>query len=1324
MSTGEASRGSGYRPPKPLELGSDKLPAWRIFKRRWANYTLLSGLSKKDRDYQVAAIENCLGDDAMTLYEGFTFDTDDDSRTVAQIIAAFDSYTKGEINITYERYNFNKCDQAEGESFDDFYAKLRVLVKTCDFDTMLDSLLRDRIVLGIRDSDTRQDLLKERQLTLTDCVSMCRAAESARAHTSALGTTTAVHAVRREKRMTAPSAECRFCGRQHEFKKESCPAFGKSCSKCGRQNHFAVKCRGRQMQQEEPQRHNTPFRRQRPKNQPVQHINDDSTDDRPTDLPSDDDDWVYSVSRTAPRDAKCSLLVGRRPVTFQIDTGSSVNLLPVEHASNVRPYPGLLTTWDKSVVRPMGKCDMRVINPRNKQTSIIEFVVFDDPQCQPLLGFETSQSLGLVSINVNNFDQVHSIASSDQYKSLFDGALGRLPGEPHHLRVTADAVPSVMANRRVPIAVREPLRAELDRLVTDGVLVPVEEPTPWVSQLVVTTKRSGAIRVCVDPHNLNKVLQRERFSLPVLEDVLHELRDAAMFSKADLASGYWHVELDTESSLLTTFQTCYGRYRWLRLPFGTTVSSEVFQRRLLEALSGLAGVVCIADDIIIHGTDKQDHDKHLTAFLDRCMTAGIKLNRQKLEVGVDEVVFMGHRITKDGLQVDPEKVEAITNMTAPTNITELRRFIGMTNYLARFLPGLTDILQPLHNLLQHNVAFQWSSAQQEAFDKVKLSLTTAPVLQYYNPDRPLFLENDSSEYGIGSVISQDGKPVAYASRSLSDAERRYAQIEKEMLSVVFGLKKFHHYTYGRDVVVTTDHKPLVAIKAKPLSKAPRRLQQMLLTAQEYTYTLEFKPGKDIPVADALSRAPTGSPPKGQPVNNVSLTGLDEDRLDRIRGATTQDSTLQGLARTILAGWPNERRDVEPDLLPYFPFRDELTIHDGVVFRGERIVVPSSLRADMKQKLHHGHLGINSCLRRARELIYWPQMSSEIRQYIETCGTCATFGTKQPAETPITTETTTLPWTKVGVDLFNWSGKEYLVTTDYYSGYFEIDYLTDTSSNTVIGKLKNQFSRHGIPQVVVSDNGPQFSAEVFRKFASQWQFRHHTSSPYHSQGNGAAEAAVKTAKRLFRKCHAAGEDPYMGLLNLRNTPDANHQLSPVQRLCGRRTRTLLPTTENNLKPPSLHIKHVPKERIDPGTSRDLRRLNVGDTVRIQPAQGREWKEATVTNQTHQRSFEVTTNKGQRYRRNRRHLRLSKTSEHHQTPDETLNSNPTVRQPPLPAQPDHATPPVPCPSPPPKPPTPSPVTPARTRSPARTPAPGPVPVHTRSGRLVKPVARMDM
>ena len=553
----------------------------------------------------------------------------------------------------------------------------------------------------------------------------------------------------------------------------------------------------------------------------------------------------------------------------------------------------------------------------------------------------------------------------------------------------------------------------------------------------------------------------------------------------------------------------------------------------------------------------EEHDENLRKFFERCLETGIKLNKDKLDIGLKEVTFMGHRITKEGLRMDPAKVSAISEMQQPTNINESRRFMGMANYLA-------DTMQPLHNLLKNDVPYVWAKKQQTSFDAVKVMLAEAPVLAFYNSDKELVLENDASEYGLGSVLLQDGKPVAYASRSLSSAERHYAQIEKEMLSVLFGLSKFHHYMYGRDVTVVTDHKPLVAIRAKPLGKAPKRLQHMLLKSQEYSYQLTYKPGKAIPVADALSRAPTDDPVTDEvAINNITLTAFISERLDRIRGATLLDPVLQELDTVIMDGWPNDRRRVPDRLLPYFSYRDKLTIQDGVIFRGERIVIPSSLRKSMKEKVHAGHIGINSSLRRARGLIYWPQMSTDIRHYVETCGVCATYADKQPAESMVMTETPDLPWQNVGTDLFSWSGRDYVVTTDYHSGFFELDNLPDTTSETVVGKLKNNFSRHGIPHTLVSDNGPQYASAVFRKFAQNWQFVHETSSPGNSQANGAAEAAVNIAKRMLRKCKASKDDPYLGLLNIRNTPTEGMATSPAQRLFGRRTKTLV--AANNTQP---------------------------------------------------------------------------------------------------------------------------------------------------------------
>ena len=484
------------------------------------------------------------------------------------------------------------------------------------------------------------------------------------------------------------------------------------------------------------------------------------------------------------------------------------------------------------------------------------------------------------------------------------------------------------------------------------------------------------------------------------------------------------MQLDRESSMLTTFQTCYGRYRFVRLLFRTSVSSEIFQKKLLEAFGGLPGIVCIADDGIIHGEDLEERDRNLIAFMELCRDNGIKLNREKRQLRMSEVTFMGHCITKDGLQSDPENVKAIAKMAAPTNVEEQRRYLGMVNYIAKCMPHMTDVIYPLRNLTKHDVTWTWSDSPQDAFETVRQMIINAPVLEFYDPTKELRLENDASEYGLGSALFQEGKPVAYASRTLTETEKRYAQIEKEMLAVSFGLEKFHHYTYGRHVSVDTDHKPLVVIVTKPLSKAPKRLQALLRRTQKYNYLLTYKSGKSITVADDLSRSPLPDTPCSEQVsvNNLSFLPIKSDRLDEIRVATERDESLSCLKSTIMKGWPPNKDAVPISLTPYFSYRDELTVQDGVILRGERVVIPAAMRPDIKVKLHAGHMGIKSCLRRARELVFWPGMSSEIRQYIESCDTCATHSDKQAAEPLFMHEVPGRPWQNVGTYLLSFEGK--------------------------------------------------------------------------------------------------------------------------------------------------------------------------------------------------------------------------------------------------------------------------------------------------------------
>ena len=299
---------------------------------------------------------------------------------------------------------------------------------------------------------------------------------------------------------------------------------------------------------------------------------------------------------------------------------------------------------------------------------------------------------------------------------------------------------------------------ELDRLVEKGVLVPVTEPAESVSQIAVVHKRNGKLRICIDPQPLNAALKREHYRLPVLDDVLPELNDAKVFSKLDVREAYWHVRLDEPSSKLTTIITPFGRYMWKRLPFGLKVSSEIFQRKIDEALGNLKGVFNIVDDIIVVGcgsTDAKavdDNTLNLSATLQRCSERNIILNEEKQQTGLKEIVFHGHKITSEGVKVDETKVEAIHNMPAPTDVEGIRRISGMALYMSRFIPDLAGTLEPIRALTRKGVPFVWSKECENAFNTLKKNLSESACLAYYDPSKELVIQVDSSKHGLAAVL--------------------------------------------------------------------------------------------------------------------------------------------------------------------------------------------------------------------------------------------------------------------------------------------------------------------------------------------------------------------------------------------------------------------------------------------------------------------------------------------------------------------------------------------------------------------------------------------
>ena len=362
------------------------------------------------------------------------------------------------------------------------------------------------------------------------------------------------------------------------------------------------------------------------------------------------------------------------------------------------------------------------------------------------------------------------------------------------------------------------------------------------------------------------------------------------------------------------------------------------------------------------------------------------------------------------------------------------------------------------------------------------------------------------------------------SRAMTPAETRYAQIEKELLAIVFACQKFDTYIYGRDVVtVESDYKPLESIFKKDLASSPLRLQRMLMQLQCYNLKVTYKKGKEMFLADALSRAYL---PDEQPEPHVrALSSTDHrqplpvsvPRWNQICHASSNDPLCTQLREVIASGWPDKKSKVPQHLQPFFDERSALTIQGPLIFRGQQVLIPSPLRKEMMSTAHATHIGMEGCVRRMREFMYWPRMAAEVRDYVGKCDTCLSHRFSQQKEPILQHEVIDRPWAKIGVDLCDFDGRTLLIGVDYYSNYPEVDSLTPATSRTVITALSKWFSRYGAPEEVVTDNGPQFASREFARFAAEWGFTHTTSSPHYPQSNGKAEKTVGTIKRLFAKC---------------------------------------------------------------------------------------------------------------------------------------------------------------------------------------------------------------
>ena len=368
-----------------------------------------------------------------------------------------------------------------------------------------------------------------------------------------------------------------------------------------------------------------------------------------------------------------------------------------------------------------------------------------------------------------------------EYADVFEG-VGTLPGGPYNMKLKDSYKPVQHPPRSVPLGMQSAYKAELDRLVRESIITEVHEHTEWIKSIVPVMKEDSSLRLCLEPKDLNKAIKRNQRYARTLDDILPELAQSKSFTIKDATSGFWHVLLDFRSSLLTIFNTPWGKYRWLRMPFGLKVSGDVYQERLDRVLRLVPGVLGIADDIVIHDERENTHDGTVLILCETARLNNLSLNSKKMQFKSTDCKFFRHRLTPDGIKVNPKKIEAIIHMEPPQNVASLQSFNGMVNYLKKFSPVLSELPEPLRRLCNSGVERAWESEQQNAFEAIKQVITTLPVLAYFDKTKKHTIQCDASKKGLSAALLQESKPVMYVSRALTETEQRYSNIERELFA--------------------------------------------------------------------------------------------------------------------------------------------------------------------------------------------------------------------------------------------------------------------------------------------------------------------------------------------------------------------------------------------------------------------------------------------------------------------------------------------------------------------------------------------------------------
>ena len=1179
-----------------------------------------------------AILLHCLGTEGQRVF----YTLPDAGTTYKSAMDALRVHFIPAINVVVERHKFRQRVQRPHETVTDYIAALRELATTCGFDGHTDEMIRDQLIEHASCSKVRERLIMQTDATLT----LDKAARLACQVEAAIGYSKSltsepqapVHVVTTKSKRSfktrarsnssaqptaahgsaesaaAPKQEkcCFRCGSSaHLANAQDCPAREVTCRTCNKKGHFARVCRSKEK---------------------IAKVREVIVLEMNTVHMLQDDQPAKKIVCTVTINAQST----SSPVELVVDTGAAVSIIPEplyrQHFSDVPLAEPLsrLVSYTKTDVPVLG-CLSATVQHADTTVPATLYVVKNTGTA--LLGMDLFRALGLSIINNSVLPSAAPVAEVNAGPATGE-KLGLAKGFVHRIKVREDVQPVQQKLRRLPLSVKQAVSVELERLLEMDVIERIDA-SPWVSPIVVTRRKNGAVRMCVDLREPNKAVVMDSHPLPHMDDLFSEMRGATVFSTIDLANAYHQVLLAEESRDMTAFITHEGLFRFRRVPYGLCSAPSAFSKMMSLVLKDLKGVQNYLDDVIVYGTDKEDHDRNLQAVLTALKEAGLQLNKEKCHFNQTSLRFLGHTISAQGLLPVKDHLKAITEAPAPTDDTTLRSFLGLTGWYAKYVENYASLVEPMRECLRGDT-FQWTAAAQSSYDAVKAHIVNSPALSVFDPSLPTIVSTDASDYGLGAILTQmhpDGteRTVACASRSLNSAERKYSIVEKEALACVWAAERWRTFLWGTKFTLRTDHQALTTLlTTKGLGRAGMRIARWSARLLCFTYDVVYRPGAQNHAADCLSRLPLPSEENAEAVTEPELVALLDTELKALSvtdftGACEACPELTALRMQMERGWPKTAKSLPAILKPYFATRDELSVQDMTIYRGPyRRLVPVALRKQLVDLAHETHQGIVRTKQRLRDLYWWPGMDTSVQESIRACVTCQ-MNDKSTKTHPAPLQPVPLPdgpWRKVGIDIVgpfesaNWDCRYAVTLVDYYTKWPEIAFTPSITTTAVTTFLSTVFARFGNPTELVSDNGPQFTSSEFADFLAVRDITHRKVSLYYPQANGAIERWNRVLKETILSAEQERKPwkPFVQeyLLTYRSTPHSTTGVSPHELMFNRKMRTKVdigpavkytPLPEKQLRNRVISKQNTSKAYTDGKRGARVPRIKEGSLVRV-------------------------------------------------------------------------------------------------------------------------------